>query len=429
MSILRSMFSPMAAGGGQDSVPFDIMTGHQLARKTTSGELVSPARALALSTYYACVRNIAEDIGKLPFKVYRRISGGGKEEATDHQLYRLLHDMPNPETTSQTFRETMNGWAESWGNAYAEIQRDRSGNPIALWPIHPDNCNKLRRVDGELFLDVYVKGTGSVSIPYDDVFHIRGFGDDPLCGLSVVGLAAESLGVSLAAQTFGAAFFGNGAIPAIVLTHPGKLSETAQTNMRESWKKRHSGARNSNGVAVLQEGVKVETLSIAPDDAQFLETREFQVSEIARWFRMQPHKIGDMKASTNNNIEQQAIEYVVDTLMPWGVRWEQEVRRKLMTERERRELVAEILFDALLRGDSTARGNFYRVLFQMGALSPDEIRALENRNPIPGGLGKKYYMQGAMMTLEQINEGKDKPASAANEPDPSKAATETEPAK
>lgn len=400
MSLLRSLFLPFASSGDGSVSPFDVFSGSLLMKRTASGEYVSPKRALQLSTYFACVRAVSEDVGKLPFKVFRR-TDGGKTAEPSHSLYRLLHDAPNPETTPMAFRATLTGWAQQWGNAYAHIERDRLGTPVALWPIHPDNA-VLQRFEGDLYLDVVSDGSAS-RIPYDDVFHLVGFGDNALCGLSVASLAAESLGVSLAAQTYGAAFFGNGATPSIVLTHPGKLNEVAQTNMRESWKKRHSGAKNSNGVAVLQEGVKVERLSVPPEEAQFLETRQFQIAEIARWFRMPPHKVGDLSRSTNNNIEHQSIEYVVDTLMPWLVRWEQECTRKLMNERERATLVAEHVVDGLLRGDATSRVNYYARMIQIGAMSPDEVRASENRNAIPGGLGAKFYMQGAMVPLERIN--------------------------
>lgn len=401
MSLIRSTLMPMAASdpGG---TPFDIVSGSAFARKTTSGEYVSPAKAMTLSVWFACVRAIAEDVGKLPLIVYKRV-GQNKERATGTPLYRLLHDAPNPEQTPSAFRETVNGWAESWGNGYAEIQRASDGSPIALWPIHPSRA-RVCRFEGEVYLDVFAPMVGGdaqgVRLPYRDVIHIRGFGDDPLAGLSVAGLAAESLGVSLAAQTYGASFFGNGANPSVVLTHPGKMSEPAQANLRESWKKRHSGSRNANGVAVLQEGIKLEKLTCPPEEAQFLETRQFQIPEIARWFRMPPHKVQDLSRATFSNIEHQSVEYLTDALMPWLVRWEQELTRKLMTERERAELVIEHLVDAVLRTDAVSRSNYYRTMIQIGAMAPDEARARENLNPIPGGAGARFYIQGAMVPLE-----------------------------
>lgn len=402
MSMIRSLFEPMAAGSSGDINSFDLFQASTLFRKTSSGEVVSPSRAMTLSVWFACIRNIAEDVGKLPLKIYRRV-GTGKELASEVSIYSMLHTSANLESTAAAFRETMTGWALSYGNAYAEIQRDRQGRPIALWPIHPEIAT-IKRVDGEIFLDIYSQEHGVVRLPYADVFHLRGFGTDPLCGLSVAALAAESLGVSLAAQTYGGSFFANGAIPAGILTHPGKLSEPAQANLRESWKKRYAGSRNANNIAVLQEGIKFEAMSIPPEQSQFLQTREFQIPEIARWFRMPPHKIGDLTRSTNNNIEHQAIEYVVDTLMPWLVRWEQEAARKLLDAREQESLVIEHVVDGLLRGDSTARVNYYRSMIQIGAMSPDEARARENMNAIPGGDGAKFYMQGAMMPLDKLGQ-------------------------
>lgn len=423
MSFLRSLFLPSAAHDS-DGAAFDIVPGSAFARRTSSGEYVSPAKAMTLSVWFACVRAIAEDVGKLPLIVYRRV-GPNKERASNTPLYRLLHDAPNPEQNAGAFRETINGWAESWGNGYAEIQRASDGTPIALWPIHPSRA-RVCRFEGSLYLDVYGEGsTPSVRLPYRDVIHIRGFGDDPLCGLSVAGLAAESLGVSLAAQQYGASFFGNGANPSVVLTHPGKLSEVAQANLRESWKKRHSGSKNANGVAVLQEGIKLEKLTIPPEEAQFLETRQFQIPEIARWFRMPPHKVQDLSRSTFSNIEHQATEYLSDTLMPWLVRWEQELSRKLMDDRQREEFAIEHLVDAILRGDLTARSNYYRTMIQIGALSPDEARARENLNPIPGGAGARYYVQGAMVPLESAGQQQEK--AKATEPE-EPASAETKPA-
>jgi len=410
MSLIRSLFPILSDGASvapNSNNPSYWGFGVNAGPQTTSGEVVTPARAFTLAPYFACIRNISEDVGKLPFVTYTRAADGGREQATTHPLFPLLRYASSPEATSQTFRETLTGWALGWGNGYAEIQRDAAGAPMALWPIHPSRV-QVRRVDGSVVYDVsatdYQAGS-MVRLPAADVLHLRGLGDDPLVGLSVIRIAAESIGMTLAAQTFGAAFFGNGAAVGGVLLHPGKLSEQAATNLRKSWADMHAGAVNAARPAVLEEGIRWEKLTIPPDEAQFLETRNFQVEEVARWFRMPLHKVQSLKGATYSNIEQQALEYVVDTLMPWLVRWEEEVRRKLIDERDRAALYAEHNVNALLRGDQAARATFYQSMITLGVMSLNEVRAMENLNPIPGEAGKAHFIQGAMTTIERIVSG------------------------
>lgn len=376
-------------------------------RATTAGLSVSPQGALAIAAYYACLRTIAEDVGKLPLLVYRRLSPRGKERATEHPLYNLLHNAPNSDMTAMTFREVLTHHAVGWGNGYAEIVTDGRGEVSALYPIHPSRVALRRDDQGGVVYDVYgetVLGARDVGrvvrLPSENVLHIKGLGADGLSGYSVAQLAAESLGLSLAAQTFGAAFFGNGTALGGVLEHPGTLSDTAVAHLRESWQTRYGGPENANKPAILEEGMKWTRLGIPPDEAQFLETRQFQVREVARWFRMPPHKIQDLTEATFSNIEQQSIEYVTDTLMPWLVRWEQELRRKLFAREP--DIFAEHLVLGLLRGDQAARAAYYKDLFNVGALSPNDIRELENENPIPGRAGDRYYIQMNMTTLDTV---------------------------
>lgn len=376
-------------------------------RRTGSGETISPQRALTLSAYFACIRVIAEDVAKLPVHVFESMIPRGKRALYDHPVYRLLHDTPNPEQTAYTFRETMTQWALGWGNGYAEIERDQGGRPVALWPIHPSRV-RLLRINGKLYYRVSVDldrnalkvQVEAVDIPLGDMLHIRGMGSD-LVGYSIAAYAAESIGVALAAEGFGAAFFKNGASASGVLTHPGKLSETAQDNLRASWKKLYGGATGEK-LAILEEGVKYEQISIPPDEAQFLETRQFQVEEICRWFRVSPHKIQHLLRSTFSNIEHLSIEHVTDTLMPWLVRWEQEVKRSLIIDPKVR-LAHNV--NGLLRGDANARANWYRTMVNIGALSPNDVREYEDENPISGPGGDEYYMQMNMSTLARIAAG------------------------
>jgi HK97 family phage portal protein len=429
MSLLRSMIAPMATTSESvDPTGFLTSTGGY-GRRTVSGERVSPARALSLSTWFACIRDISEDVGMLPLRLFEKQQSGGKKLLIDHRIAELL-DQPNPESPSMTVRETMTGWAMSWGNGYAEIERDGSGYPIALWPIHPCRA-RVHRDEGIVVYDIWspeYKTDHSVRLYAKDVIHLRGFGDDPLCGLSVARLAAESIGLSLAAQTFGAAFFGNGATLGIVLEHPGKVSPEAMVNLRESWVKIHGGADRSHKPAILEQGMKVNKISVPPEEAQFIETREHQDAEIAKWFRMPLHKVQQMKAATFGNIEHQAMEYVSDCLMPWCRRWESELQFKLLDVRDRRRL--EILHDVetRMRGDSQSRANFYRGMISTAAMTPNEARERESLTPYPGAFGDRLFMQGAMSTLERIVEGPPEPVTPPADPEADPAKPEPTPA-
>lgn len=368
---------------------------------TTAGQNVTVTQAMTLPVYFACVRAISEDVAKLPLITYERLERG-KKRITDIPLYKILHDSPNPEMSAMSFRETMMASCLTYGNAYAEIVFDSFGVVQALYPIHPTRV-QLKR-NGEA-LEYYVKSNNGTyaSLSQGNVFHIHGLGDTGIIGYSVAALAAESLGAGLAAQQYGSAFFGNGARPGGILEHPGRLSKEAAENLRKSWQATYSGAANSSKVAVLEEGMKWSALSVPPEDSQFLQTRQFQTEEICRWFRMPPHKIQHLLRSTFANIEHQALEYVTDALMPWCVRWEQEITRKLIPVEFQNTLFAEHLLNGLLRGDQAARASFYFQLFQMGAISPNEIREYENMNPIENG--DEHFVQVNLTTLERAAEG------------------------
>jgi len=387
---------------------FDILRRQSelYARRTQSGEAVSPERALALSAYFACVRLISEDIGKLPMSLYRRVPKG-KAPADDHPVAKLMRVTPNDEMTAMSFRETMTHYALGWGNAVAEIQRNGRGVPIALHPIHPSRV-RMRRLDDlslvyDIGSDVILGGTqfDTVRLRPEDVLHIHGLGSNGLFGYSIARLAAESIGIGLAAQTFGATFFGNGASVGGVLEHPGKLDDAARKNLRDSWQAMHGGPANAGKTAILEEGLKFSRTSIPPDDAQFLETRQFEVEEICRWFRVPPHKAQQLLRATFTNIEQQNQEYVVDCLTSWSTRWEQEGARKLLAPNEIDRLYFKFDFRELLRGDHNARANFYRTQVNIGAMTPNEVRAAEDMNP-GGPELDDFFMQSNMIQVDRL---------------------------
>lgn len=381
---------------------------------TKAGARVTVDTALNYGPYFAAIRAISEDVARLPFVVYQRLEPRGKRKAVEHPVFPLLHLRPNDEMSSMSLRETLTAHALSWGNGYAEIVRDRLGRPAALLPIHPSRVQP-KRVDGQIVYDIRVTDIGVtnersqttdlVRLPARDVLHVHGLGPDGLIGYSAAKMAREAIGLGIEAETFGSTFFGNGAMPGGTLEHPHTLKDEAMKRLRESWKAMHGGASKAHKVAILEEGMKYTPIGIANKDSQFLESRQFQVVEIARWFRIQPHKIGSLERSTFNNIEQQSIDYVQDTLMPWFTRWEQEVSLKLFTEKEREGLFAEHVVNGLLRGDAAQRSAFYREQFAIGALSPNDIRELENQNPIPGPEGDEYFVNAATVTLKSAAEG------------------------
>jgi len=382
-------------------------------RASATGVNVTNNTALNCVPYFAGVRLIAETIGQVPLIEYRRIQPRGKERATDRKLYQLLHDEPNPEMSAISFKESLQGQAVTWGNCFCEIQWDTEwGMPVALWPLRAD-CMKVGRDPvTKQILYVYRLPDGTeAKLPSWRVLHIPGFGFDGLIGYDPVWLAREAIGMALAMEEYGARFFGNGANPGGVLKHPNKLSTQSLDNLRKSWQEMHQGLSNQHRIAILEEGMDYKQVGIPNDNAQFLESRKFQLNEIARLLHIPPHMLADLDRATFSNIEHQAIEFVKYTMSPWFIRWEQACNRKLLLPSERPIFFFEFLVDALLRADSAGRAAFYRELFYLGALSPNDIREKENMNPIPDEGGDKYYIQQNMLPMEMA--GKDTKPDAA----------------
>ena len=369
--------------------------------ETSAGVDVTPDSSLTYSAVFACVRVIAEDVSSLSLLLYRRLARG-KERAVEHPLYRLLHDMPNPEMTSQELRETLTGHVSLWGNGYAEIERDRAGRVTALWPLRPDRM-RVRRTQGRLVYEYRLADT-TVTLDAAQVMHLRGLGSNGIVGYSPVALQRNAVGLGLATEEFGSRFFANGARPGLVLSHPGQLSPAAQDNLRESWSRKHEGLSQAHRIGILEEGMTITQIGIPPEDAQFLETRRFQALEIARIFRVPPHMIGDLDRATFSNIEHQAIQYVDGTLLPWLRRWEMRIWADLLSDQERAQLFAEHLLDGKLRGDTLTRYQAYMTGRQGGWLSVNDIRERENMNPVEGG---DEYLQPLNMTPVGEEEGGD----------------------
>jgi len=371
-----------------------------------AGVFVTPDVAMSYSTYWACVRVLAETVAQLPWNVFQRSGKGKKEVAADKNAVAwLLKHQPNPETTAFRFKRLMMVHVVTRGNAYAEIERDTQGRPLWLWPLHPDRVTPRRDESGALVYEVRNEGRQVVLVPAADMLHFRGLGDDDLVGTSVLANAKESIALGLAMERFGSRFFKNGTHMGGVVKHPGKLSQEAKKNIEESLKKRASGD-NQNSTLVLEENMAYEKLGIPPEDAQFLESRQFQVTEICRWFRVPPHKVQDLSRATWNNIEHQSIEFVTDTICPWTVNFEEEANLKLFGRTNRGVFYTKFNVNALLRGDAAARSAFYASGRQWGYLSVNDICELEDRNGI-GKAGDQYLVPSNMTTPEGVDKQMD----------------------
>ena len=373
---------------------------------TSSGKNVNERTAMRVTAVYSCVRILSEAIASLPLHLYKQIDKGGKEKAINHPLYKLLHDEPNPEMTSFVFRETLMSHLLLWGNAYAQIIRNGKGQIVALYPLMPNRMSVDRDPNGKIYYKYSVnesdnrglKNIGQIYLKKEDVFHIPALGFDGLVGYSPIAMAKNAIGMALATEEYGAKFFANGASPSGVLEHPGNIKDPDR--LRESWNTLFQGSGNSHKIAVLEEGLKYQPIGISPNEAQFLETRKFQIDEIARIFRVPPHMVGDLDKSSFSNIEQQSLEFVKYTLDPWVTRWEQAIHRSLLLESEKKEYFAKFNVDGLLRGDYQSRMNGYSVGIQNGFLSPNDIRSLENMDLIPDNLGGNLYLvNGSMQKL------------------------------
>ena len=372
--------------------------------RTTSGKPVNERTAMQTTAVYACVRILAEAVASLPLHVYEYQDDGGKKLVHDHPLYYLLHDEPNPEMTSFVFRETLMSHLLIWGNAYAQIIRDGAGRVLGLYPLLPDKMDVQRDDKGNIYY-VYSRNSdenptfkeyGNIKLKAEDVLHIPGLGFDGLIGYSPIAMAKNAVGMTLACEEYGASFFANGANPGGVLEHPGVLKDPSK--VRESWNSVYRGVNNAHKIAVLEEGMKYQQIGIPPEEAQFLETRKFQINEIARLYRIPPHMVGDLDKSSFSNIEQQSLEFVKYTLDPWVIRWEQSLQRSLLLPGEKGKYFIKLNVDGLLRGDYQSRMNGYAVGRQNGWFSANDIREMENMNPIPDEEGGNLYLINGAMT-------------------------------
>lgn len=362
-------------------------TGYSGAGSITGINMTTDA-ALGIVAVFAAVRVLSEDVASLPLHIYRTLPGGGKERAVDHPTYAVLHDSPNPEMTAMVWRETMVGHLLTWGNCYSEKVFNGTGQVVQLWPLRVDRMDPRRADTGRREYRYTLPNGELVVLPPEKVFHVPAFGFDGLVGYSPIAKARRALEVAMAAEEFGGRFFANDARPGVVLSHPRTLSPKARENLEKSWSANHQGLTNAQRSAVLEEGITVTEIGVPPEDAQFLETRRFGIEEVARLYRLAPHKIGELSRATYSNIEEQNIDHVTSAIRGWCVRIEQQAKLDLFPGLP--GYFAEHLLEGLLRGKTLERYQAYAIARQWGWLNADEIRDRENMNPEPDGAGADY---------------------------------------
>ena len=378
----------------------DFISGVDVEYNSSSGAMVDELSAMRTSAVYACVKILAETVASLPLQLFK-YDKDKRVKASHHPLYTCLYEIPNGEMTSFQLREVMMTSLLLWGNAYAR-KIIKSGHVTELWHLKPQNMEVVRCSQTKEIKYIYTDEDSGKSYTYhaSQIFHVKGLSYDGLKGISPISQAREAVGLALATEEYGAKFFGNGARPGGVLEHPGLLKDPEK--LRDSWNKVYQGTKNSHKVAVLEEGMKYHSIGIAPEDAQFLETRKYQVNEICRIFRVPPHLVGDLERATFSNIEHQSIEFVQHTIRPWLVRWEQEISRSLLTESERQIYFARFNVDGLLRGDFATRTQGYATARQNGWMSINDIRRLEDLNPIPAEKGGDDYLVNGNMVSAAV---------------------------
>lgn len=397
-----SIFSGLFRSRDKPQNSYDSPSYTYFFGRTHAGKRVTDRTALQHTVVYACVRVLSEAIASLPLHVYK-YTDKGKERVQQHPLFYLLHDQPNPEMTSFVFRETLMSHLLIYGNAYAQIIRNGRGEVIGLYPLMPDRI-KVDRDECNRLVYIYsrydeanpnFKLQGDIILRQEDVLHIPGLGYDGLVGYSPIAMAKNAIGISLACEEYGASFFGNGASPSGVLEHPGVIKNPER--VRDAWQKAYGGI-NNHRTAILEEGMKYTPISIPNNEAQFLETRKFQIAEIARLYRVPLHMIGDLEHATFSNIEEQSLEFVKYTLDPWIIRWEQSLQKALLSESEKKQYFIKFNVDGLLRGDYASRMQGYATARQNGWMSANDIRDMEEMNPISEEDGGNLYLVNGSFT-------------------------------
>lgn len=352
---------------------------------TSAGLPVSPGNAETISTVFSCVQSIAETIGGLPLLLYRNSANGDRERASDHPLYRVLHDQPNERQTALEFREQLTAHVLLWGNGYAEILSDAAGNVTSLEPIHPRNVTLLQLPSGRIRYDISDAQTGRIRpLLADEVLHLKDRTDNGIVGKSRIQVAREMLGGVLAAQDHGNRAWANGARLSGVLQTPNVMSGPSIERLRDSWNTLFTGTGNSGKTAILENGLQYTQLSMSNEDAQWLQSRQFSVEEVCRIFRIPPVLVADLRHANFSNSVEMNRWFVTHTLRRWLTMWEEGAERALLGPIARSRYFIEHNVEGLLRGDSKGRADFYGAGIKDGWLLKSEARRLENLPTIEG---------------------------------------------
>jgi HK97 family phage portal protein len=371
--------------------------------QSLSGENVTEHSALTYSAVWCAINLISGTVSGLPLHLLRQ-DRRKTIKVTEKPLFSVLHSQANPYMTAQVYREVMTAHVLSWGNCYSEKVYDGFGQVIALWPIPPHRVRMEMR-DGELVYLINVDGE-EIPLTRAKILHVPGLGYDGFRGYPVTAMARKSIGLGMAMETFGSLYFGNGTHPGVVVSHPGKLGPQAHENLKNSLTAAHSGLGQSHRLLLLEEAMKIEKIGIAPEESQFLESRQFQIPEIARWFNLPPHKLKDLTKSSFSNIESEQISFVTDSILPWLIRFEQNFDMQLLSESEKRQqkLYFRHNVDGLLRGNAKDRAEYYRTMFNFGGMSINDIREKENMDPVENEFADEYFVPLNMVPLSMLKE-------------------------
>jgi HK97 family phage portal protein len=378
------------------------------AAPVLSGTFVTADTAIGLTAVYCAMNVISRDVACLPRHVYQTTKEGGHEIEKDHPAeYLVGTGDPNEEMGQFRYLQTEMGHVLGRGNGYSEIVR-KGGYPQSLEPLHPVKTKVKRTEKGKLYYELDNKE----KLPAEDVLHLAGLGFDGISGYCPITICRQSIGTAMATEQFGAAFFGNGAIPGGVLKHPRRLTEAAQNNLRKTINQVHQGSQSAHHLLIIEEGMEYQDRQISPEDSQYIAGRQFSVLEIARLFSCPPHKLGDYSQAHLNSVEESNLDYLATTILGWVTMLDDEATRKLLTRDERKSgLIILTDLRALLRGNTAVRTTYYQTMRNMGALSADDIRVAEGMNPLPAGSGGDLYLvQAQYQPLAKAGEPKPIPA-------------------
>lgn len=370
-----------------------------------TGEVVTEETALNYSAVWNAVNLISGTVAGLPLHLMQR-QGRANNIADKDPLYYVLHDKPNPYMSSMNFRECLMSHVLTWGNGYAEIIRNGLGEPYALWPIPPRYVNKMEFIDGNLYYEVNLaEGGDTVFIPRANMLHVYGLGFDGYQGYSPVAMARQSIGLGMAMESFGSHYFGSGTHPGVIVSHPKKLDPQTHANMKKSLTDSYSGLGQSHRLMLLEEGLTMEKVGFPNNEAQFLESRQFQIAEIARWYNLPPHKLKDLSKSSFNNIESEQISFVTDSILPWLIRVEECLNMQLLTDRQRsKKLYFKHIVEGLLRANSKDRAEYYKLMIGNGVMTPNEARGKEDMNPSESPYADELWMPTGLIPVSKFDE-------------------------